>query len=312
MHNRSALFQRQEKPVRSIAIQLLAGFAVTFACAHHAFAADRVMPAADASVLQSYARLVPLVGGSNFRDMGGYTTESGKTVRRGLLFRSGVMTGLTEQDQVYLDSFGFSTIVDLRSNEEIDLYPNHWAGQRNLAQHSVDYAMDSLIASMMSEAGEFLGMEALYLEMPGMLAPQLTAYFEQLLAGKAPIVVNCSAGQDRTGLASALLLTALGVPRDVIVRDYLQSTAFRRVLVERGAVDLEAAAEHNSFARLMFAYSGNGVGQAEPLMTADGKPFLEYSLERIERAYGSVDEYLKVQLGVDAVARTKLQSLYLE
>ena len=73
----------------------------------------------------SYRRLLPLEGGSNFRDLGGYPTDDGGQVKRGLLFRSGAMTGLTDKDQNYLDSFGFKTIVDLRSIEEVELYPNH-------------------------------------------------------------------------------------------------------------------------------------------------------------------------------------------
>src|SRR5690606_41263416 len=77
--------------------------------------------------LSSYDRVVPLEGGANFRDLGGYQTVDGKTVRRGLLYRSGVMTHLTEADQAYLQKIGIDTVVDLRSREELELYPNHWA-----------------------------------------------------------------------------------------------------------------------------------------------------------------------------------------
>ncbi|TVS15538.1 MAG: tyrosine-protein phosphatase [Gammaproteobacteria bacterium] len=309
--DRDSLKGRQAKPERSHVVRLVA-FTIALACAHTGVSADLLVPSQDETVLQSYARLVPLVGGSNFRDMGGYATKSGKTVRRGLLFRSGVMTGLTDEDKHYLDQFGFSAIVDLRSSDEIDLYPNHWADQRKMAHHAVDYTMESLIETMMGQDGEFLGMEAFYREMPEMLTSQLTVYFQQILEGRAPIVVNCSAGQDRTGLAAALLLTALGVSRDVILQDYLQSTAFRRVLVERGSVDLEAAAEHNWFARMMLAYGDHGGARAEPLMTPEGRPFLKYALEYIENAYGSVDAYLEAQLGVDGAARRQLKSMYLE
>ena len=72
------------------------------------------------SGLMSYRRLLPLDGGSNFRDMGGYPTADGRTVKRGLLFRSGAMTGLTSDDQNYLEQLGFAAVMDLRSSEEID------------------------------------------------------------------------------------------------------------------------------------------------------------------------------------------------
>ena len=67
--------------------------------------------AADAPLERSYRRLLPLEGGSNFRDLGGYPTAQGSIVKRGVLFRSGAMTGLTAADQAYLGRFGFQSIV---------------------------------------------------------------------------------------------------------------------------------------------------------------------------------------------------------
>jgi protein-tyrosine phosphatase len=62
---------------------------------------------AEQRLLMSYRRLLPLEGGSNFRDLGGYSTRDGRTVKRGLLFRSGAMTGLTASDMDYLGQFDF-------------------------------------------------------------------------------------------------------------------------------------------------------------------------------------------------------------
>ena len=92
----------------------------------------------------SYRRLLPLDGGSNFRDIGGYPVTDGRRVKRGLLFRSGAMTGLTEEDRSYLAQFGFAAVVDLRSSEEIELYPNHWAAQADLNYISVPYSIMEL------------------------------------------------------------------------------------------------------------------------------------------------------------------------
>jgi len=104
------------------------------------------------------------------------------------------MTGLTEKDEEYLAYFAIDSIVDLRSTDELELYPNNWA------QNAMPYT----------------------------LKPQLKLYFQRAINGQAPLVVNCSAGQDRTGIASALMLSALGVPRQHIVQDYVLSTEFRR------------------------------------------------------------------------------------
>jgi protein-tyrosine phosphatase len=223
------------------------------------------------------------------------------------------MTGLSERDMQYLEGFGFRQVVDLRSREELELYPNHWADQADIAYSHGDYSMARIVDSMVDENGEPLPMSALYGHMPTMLRPQLRAYFDALAEGEAPIVVNCSAGQDRTGIASALLLTALGVPRDVIVQDYLLSTRYRRPAIERGSVDLRAAAQENLFAQLMLRYSeGDRPAAAQPLLTDEGVPYLHYAFAQIEADYGSVEAFLEQEIGVDAQTREQLQALYLQ
>jgi len=275
--------------------------------------ADTAAPQPARSMLPTYDRLLPLEGGSNFRDMGGYFTEDGRQVRRGLLFRSGAMTSLTEEDQAYLGAFDFKRVIDLRSSEERDLYPNYWAAAQDIELIAHDYSMRDLVGRMVDENGELKGMAELYRYFPEQLAPQMTLFFDALVAGEVPLVVNCSAGQDRTGLTSALLLIALGVPRDVVMQDYLQSTRYRRPLVERGDVDLAAAAEDNWFAKMMLRYAEEREGDsaAQPLLTDDGVPFLRFALDHIEQAYGSVERFLAEELEVDTVDITSLRERYL-
>ncbi len=270
-------------------------------------------PAGAAVPLESYDRLLPLEGGSNFRDMGGYFTADGRQVRRGLLFRSGAMTSLTQEDQAYLDGFDFKRVIDLRSSEERDLYPNHWAAAQDVELIAHDYSMRDLVGRMVDENGELKGMAEVYRYFPEQLAPQMTLFFDALVAGEVPLVVNCSAGQDRTGLTSALLLIALGVPRDVVVQDYLQSTRYRRPAVERGDVDLVAAAEDNWFAKMMLRYAEEREGNsaAQPLLTDDGVPFLRFALDHIEQDFGSVEAYLEERIGVDAADLAQLRERFL-
>src|SRR3546814_79257 len=76
------------------------------------------------------------------------------------------------------------------------------------------------------------------------LAPQYKVVFDDLLAKKGAVVYHCSAGQDRTGVATALVLSALGVPRDLILADYHLSTQYRRP--ENEMPKLDAAAYPNN------------------------------------------------------------------
>ena len=228
---------------RALPLVVALAFAALMPMSHQVQAAGADSPS---SGLMSYRRLLPLEGGSNFRDMGGYPTVDGRTVKRGLLFRSGAMTGLTQEDQTYLEQFGFATVMDLRSSEEIELYPNHWAVNADIDYLSVPYSILELMAQVAEEPESLADTQdysAMYLSMTDMLKPQLKTYFDALLNEQTPMVVNCSAGQDRTGVTSALLLSVLGVDEDLVIEDYLLSTDFRRPLVESGDVDLEEAAK---------------------------------------------------------------------
>lgn len=258
-------------------------------------------------------RLLPLAGGSNFRDMGGYATEDNKTVRRGVLFRSGVMTNLTEADETFLERYDFAAVVDLRSDEELALYPNHWVEHNpNIDYRHHSYSIAKMIAAAKGPDGETkFQPEEFYRAMPRRLQPQLKLYFDALLQGEGAVVVNCSAGQDRTGFASAVLLSALGVPRDVVVEDYLLSTQYRRPDVELGEVDLRAAAKHNAFAKMMLRYTqGDKERKPQPLVTADGTPFIVFALDEIQRDYGSTAAYLET-LGLTEADLNTLRQLYL-
>lgn len=265
-------------------------------------------------VLHTYRRLLPLEGSSNFRDLGGYKTQDGRTVRRGLLFRSGVMTWLSEEDQDWLSRLGVDAVVDLRSREELELFPNRWVQSAGIDYITHDYSITDMLGNAADSRIDVSDMGSLYRRIAYSIVPQLRLYFDRLLTGEAPVVVNCSAGQDRTGIASALLLTALGVPREVVVEDYLLSSDFRRPRIERGQVDLEAAAaEGNAFAALMARYSDADESMlASPLVTADGVPYLSLAFESIEQDYGSVEAFLDEEIGVDAEALQRLRRLYLQ
>lgn len=275
----------------------------------------------NAALLASDERVLKLEGSSNFRDMGGYQTDNGQRIRLGQLYRSGTMSGLTETDQAFLNQQNFSAVVDLRSNEELELYPNHWAqSNEDIRYLNHAYSMMAMMGRALEEDAQALAsqnpsqmMTNLYRHLPEQLVPQLRLYFAELLDADGAVIVNCSAGQDRTGFASAMLLSALGVPRQTILDDYLLSTQYRRPAVETGGVDLKAAAETNAFAKMMLRYSSKADRQEpNPLYTADGTPFLHYAFAEIESRYGSVEAYLEKAIGVDASARAVLRKRYLD
>src|SRR5690606_13667904 len=140
-----------------------------------------------------------------------------------------------------------------------------------------------------------------YRVMPKMMAPQLRLVFQDMLANKGPIAYNCSAGQDRTGFVTAIILSALGVNRDAIVADYHLSTTYRRPEWEMPKIDTVAQA-NNPTAMFFAQYQKNPTAaKPQPLMDPDGTAFLSYAFDEIEKRWGSVDGYLEKEVGINKV-----------
>ncbi|MBI1265125.1 MAG: protein-tyrosine-phosphatase [Alphaproteobacteria bacterium] len=252
-------------------------------------------------------RLLPLEGGKNFRDLGGYETADGRRVRWGQLYRSGVMTGLTEGDYRYLSHLGIGVVCDLRASSERVAEPTDWrAGPvQTLAW---DYEIDTAVFAAafsggLSEENSVAAFSGFYRDMPGAFADRFAALFDMLEAGGQPAAFHCSAGKDRTGVAAALILTALGVPRETILADYALSDTFVDYMADieasRASIDPEdPAAFWVSLPDEVLA----------PFMRSD-PAYLAAALDQIEADHGSVDAYLTGVLGADL---ERLRALYLE
>ncbi len=261
----------------------------------------------DGHVSRVAERLVYLEQGSNFRDLGGYAGVGGKHVRWGQIYRSGATPMLTPADVARVKSLGLAELVDLRSSEERVLAPTKVDG---VPYAAVGYSMMDMMRGPAAPGESSMG--DLYRRMPTLLAPQFKLVFEGLLSGEGPIAYNCSAGQDRTGVASALILSALGVPRDVILADYQLSTTYRRPEFEMPRFDAAAQAA-NPVAAMFAGYQKDpNYTRPRPLLDSAQTPWLAYALQEIEDKYGSVEKYLLVELGVGPEQVKKLRQMYLE
>lgn len=267
------------------------------------------------ATLRVSERLVPLDHGSNFRDVGGYVGAGGKHVRWGMIYRSGATPLISDADAKLIAGLHLANMVDLRSSEERQLAPTKIEG---VPYHAVGYSMATLMAAMRpaasgTGAGGTAGNGAgLYSAMPEMLAPQIRLLFGRLLAKEGPVVFNCSAGQDRTGFAAAMILSALAVPRDVIIADYHLSTQYRRPEYEMGKIDPNAFPD-NVAAQMFARYHANpAAAKPQILKTPDGKPLLAFAFDAIDQRYGSVDAYLEKVVGLTKVDIAALRVTYLE
>jgi len=261
--------------------------------------------AVDQSVLHVAERTLPLEQGSNFRDIGGYRTADGRHVRWGLIYRSGAQPLLTAADLAQIQSLGLTQLVDLRSNEERIIAPSKIKG---VPTTSVGYGLMDMVKGSSSLKNGY----DLYRNFPLFLAPELKVVFADLLHGDAPMAYNCSAGQDRTGFVTAMILTALGAPRETILSDYLLSMKERRPEFEMP--ELNPAEHPNDPVVRMFASYRSRPNWKTPdrLIDEQDRPFLLGAFAEIEGKWGSVDAYLKSEIGLSDNDLSRLKSTYLE
>ena len=170
----------------------------------------------------------------NFRDLGGYRTADGRMVAWRTLFRADGLNKLTDADVAQLGELGLATVIDLRTLDEaeqrgsfpVDRVPVTYLG---LPLTDVLPATEEL-----PDWKEAAYVAARYGAMVSEGGPMLTSAIQALATGDAlPAVMHCSAGNDRTGVLSALILAFLGVPDETIVADYTLSAAAMGRLLER-------------------------------------------------------------------------------
>ena len=253
-------------------------------------------------------RVLPLEGGVNFRELGGYSTTDGRRVRRGMLYRSGAMAGLTDADYELLSKLDIAVLVDLRSTDERLREPTRWPlakepPRRLERDYDLEFGevMAALRGPLDAETAR-LAFASFYRRLPQQFADQYRQMFAELLSGNAPLAFNCSAGKDRTGVASALILTALGVSREVVMEDYLLSN--------RHYKPKPPSASGGDDPTLQF-FSRLPPDVVKVFMGVDAS-FLEAAFAGMSDQYGSVDGYLEKAIGLTAEDRKKLRRIYTE
>ncbi len=248
----------------------------------------------------AHQRVLPLQGGRNFRDLGGYRTMDGRTVKWGLLYRSGQMHDLTPADYAYLQKLGIRTVCDFRDTRERTGEPSQWPAGKAPRILSDDYALDMSGMMLPGDPSTWThdqvvaAMTATYPKLLDQFRGQYARMFGELLAGHAPLAFHCTAGKDRTGVAAALLLTALGVPRATIVEDYLLSNQHMAPM---------AAKPTGFWAKLS--------PEAARTFAGVDRRYIDAVFAVTDRHPGGTMGYLKDELGLGAPEIAKLRALYL-
>ena len=240
-------------------------------------------------------RTIALSGASNFRDLGGYAGHGGRTLKWRHLFRADHLAALTPADLARLGELGITRSADFRGATERAAQAYALPG---VITHSLDIE-PILIQQALQLQGERLTtaqavqlMHDTYRSFVTENAPRFAQLFELLLDSDAPLVFHCTAGKDRTGFAAALILLALGVPRPVVMQDYLLTNSLYRPPSHWGD-----AATTPAGLQVLWRVQ---------------EDFLEAALHGVEVEYGGIAPYLERVLGLNAAAQQRLVSLYLQ
>jgi protein-tyrosine phosphatase len=252
---------------------------------------------------KTHKRHIHLQGQSNFRDLGGYRTGDGRTVKWGEVYRSGRFPKLTNEDVVRLADLGIQTVVNLLTPDDIDAY-----GEDRLPTGvcQVPLPIDSDAATELSNQATAALKSGDFSKIPVELnpaihkllihdgKPQYAALLREIAdPANRPLVFHCSHGVHRTGTGAAILLSALGVPWEAVREDYLLSNTFRHDEVHKRLGQLRKTAA----AKKDIPPEQVDMNNMEAFLVQHGS-YIDASYDEMVAEYGSVGGYIREGLGL--------------
>jgi protein-tyrosine phosphatase len=256
---------------------------------------------------QADDRIVGLKGQPNFRDIGGYVTSDGRKIKSGLVYRSGELPKLTDKDVETLRELGIKTVVNFLTPGEIE-----WRGKDRLPDgvREINLPITGEVAGIPDAANKLVDARKSgdFRNFPPEFNPQV---HEELVIGIAdqqyselfkiladqsnyPLVYHCSHGIHRTGTATALVLSALGVPWETVRKDYLLSNVARQSEISQRTEQLEGEATKIP----MSDEDRKANSEAIRAFYVLEPEYIDESRKAAVEKYGSLDRYLEERLGL--------------
>jgi protein-tyrosine phosphatase len=224
--------------------------------------------------MHQFTRHLPVAGTYNVRDLGGYAAGAGATQWRRILRADGLHR-LDAAGMQSLVAAGVTTVIDLRHADELNQQPNPFHANPAVGYHNVSL-FDRLAPVPQPGADLLLELYKLALaERQPAIAEVLTVIAE---APEGTVLFHCTAGKDRTGIVSALLLALAGVEAALIVEDYALTGELIAPMVEEIIADAVAR--------------GANVETFRPLLAADPET-MAATIAHLEKSYGSAAAYLE-------------------
>ena len=247
------------------------------------------------------ARSVSMDSLQNLREIGGYgTAHNHKTTRWGQVFRSGQLSSLSEWDSIRLNNLHIKTVIDLRGNDEVAASPLRYSNANivhiPIPIKNMDHVVARIQEDRMRKGDGILFMQDTYLQYVTDYSEQYAKALDVFLdKDNYPILINCSMGKDRTGYLTAILLFALGIPEETIIKDYMASNENINI---------------GHLAYMARDLSTNAQETITTLVTVN-EGLIDLVLKRIRKDYGSVDKYLSKGLHLTDKKRDTLKEIML-
>lgn len=238
-------------------------------------------------------RRIRLEGAHNVRDVGGYPTLDGRMTRWRRLLRADSLHRLTAEDQERLRAYGVRTIIDLRLPFEVAHNPNVFAGANDVRYVNLPLITERSETSIESRARS---VGELYRLMLDECQEPIRQTLAAMAEAKAPVLVHCFIGKDRTGLITALALGAAGVPVETIADDYALSAPLTVSLIAE--------------IRATLIRLGYDVARFDRLSPAPREAMIS-TIAYLHERYGSVEAYLAT-IGLTDAQRDGLRRLLLD
>ena len=245
-------------------------------------------------------------GSPAFRDLGGAPAADDRRLAHGKLYRADAMTQVDDEDRTGVSRLGLRLVCDLRGAAEREREPClTWLEPMTRRLH-VDVSAG--LATATAESVELLRrgpnpaaaatmMRTTYEQLPGSAGPVLGQLFDALAHGAWPLLVHCTAGKDRTGFVVAMILSALGTPREFVFEDYLRGSGRDPLLHDQPS------------GRLLETMLGRRLEPGEARWVHGvHRDYLAAAFATIEREWGSPEAYLERAAGLDASRRDAIRS----
>lgn len=277
---------------------------------------------------QQGIRRIPLQGLCNTRDLGGIQSMDGRHIKAHRLIRSGALFSSTKEDrELLLSRYELKTIVDFRTEAEKNLKPDPvmkgityidnpileeetlGITRENEGTKDGNAVVKEVIAKIQMSGGTPIGyMNEMYKNLitNPFSRRQYRRFFDILLNHKEGAVLwHCTAGKDRVGVGTILLLSALSVPRELIIADYMKVNEFNKDEVDKLMDDLMCRQD-------ICKELGRKEQEAVRLLFTVDRSYADAIFGTMEQEYGSTDVFLREEMGLTDEKRKYLKDKYLE